>query len=179
MRDRKKNPPEAPKLIDTFSRKRGRGRPGVPANEILGRSAKYQLIFSQVVPNLEAPLLRAESEEEVVEAFSYWPGYKSEFGPIANLILRVMKEPKFPKTPEAQVNFLSDSVAARGEITQRSSRDLCERQRAREKAAHHIIRCEFYIECSCGYKGRSSDNSCRKCGAGIPSGLNLLLNLIF
>ena len=33
--------------------------------------------------------------------------------------------------------------------------------------AHHIIRYEFYVECSCGYKGRSVDHACRKCEARI------------
>ena len=120
----------------------------------------------------------AKSEEEVVEAFACWPGYKNQFAPLAKLIVKVMKDPKFPKTPDARANFLADSLAARGEITARSSRDLCERQRAKGKAASYIVRCEFYIECSCGFKGVSHDNSCRQCGTGIPFGLNPLLRSI-
>src|SRR5262249_10794530 len=116
--------------------------------------------------------------QEVIGAFDEWPNFRNQFEPIADLILKVKREAKFPKTRDAQIGFLADSLAARGEITPRSSRDVCERQRAKQKRAYHIIRCEFYIECSCGYKGRSYDNSCRKCGANIPVGLNPLLNTI-
>jgi hypothetical protein len=179
MADIRKWHSKAKKPLDRFSKKRGRGRPGVRAKEILGRANNYRVMFRQIITGPEAPLLLAKSEPEVVEAFASWSGYQNQFAPIAKLILKVMKEPKFPKMPDAQGNFLADSLAARGEITPRSSRDLCERQRAKEGAATHIIRWEFYIECSCGYKGRSHDHSCPKCDAVIAFGLIPSLNPIF
>ena len=76
----------------------------------------------------------------------------------------------------AQINFLADSLAALGEITARSSRDVCARERAKAKRAHHILSYEYWIMCSCGYKGRSQKHACPRCGAGIDfpshSGIN-------
>jgi len=69
---------------------------------------------------------------------------------------------------EAQINFLADSIAACDRVTPRSSRDICERERAQIKRVHRIIRYEFYIECSCGYKGRSRNHACPQCEAAIP-----------
>jgi len=73
----------------------------------------------------------------------------------------------FPKRRQPQINFLADSLAGLGLVTPRSSRDICEKERARLKRAHHIIRYEAYVECSCGFKGRSHNHACRKCGAKI------------
>ena len=43
-------------------------------------------------------------------------------------------------------------------------------ERDRFEHAHQIIRYEFYVECSCGYKGHSRNHACRKCGAQIDFG---------
>ncbi len=50
-----------------------------------------------------------------------------------------------------------------------TSRDICARERAseRKKSPYKIVRHEYYVECSCGYKGPAHDNACRKCGAEI------------
>ena len=58
-------------------------------------------------------------------------------------------------------------MAGFGWITPRSSRDLCLRERAKAKRAHHIIRYEFYIVCSCHFKGYSRGHTCPRCGAKI------------
>lgn len=71
------------------------------------------------------------------------------------------------KRREAQINFVADSLAGLGWITPRRSRDICDQERAIKKRADKIIRYEFYIECYCGYKGRSHDPGCPKCGAKI------------
>jgi hypothetical protein len=34
------------------------------------------------------------------------------------------------------------------------------------KLKHVIVRREYYIECSCGYKGPALDGACRDCGTG-------------
>jgi hypothetical protein len=168
MAKTEKLPDRVKKPLDTFLQTRGRGRPGVRVSEITGRSYNYQLIFSQIWDFVGRPLLAANTKEEVVKALEPTP-YKDEFAGIASLVLQVVRDPKFPKRREAQINFLGNSLAGRGLISPRRSRDICEQERARERAKskYKIIRKEFYIECSCGYKGPARDNACRKCGAEI------------
>ena len=96
---------------------------------------------------------------------------------MAELVLRVLRDTKFPKMRAAQGNFLADSLAGLGWISPRRSRDICAEERAKEKRAHHIIRYEVYVECSCGYKGRSWSHACPKCGARIDFGLAPILSL--
>ncbi len=73
----------------------------------------------------------------------------------------------FPKRRKAQARFLGDSLGADGELSPRRSRDICEEQRATQKRTNHIIRYEFYIECSCQFEGHSLDHACPRCGAKI------------
>ena len=159
--------------LDRFSRKRARGRPPtVRPAEIRGRADNNRFIFNQVWDRLWPRLSRALTDQEVIDSFLEGANpYAQQFVPAqANLILRVLGERKFPKRREAQIGFLADSLAALGDVTPRSSRDICEKERTREKRTHHIIRFEFYVECSCGFKGRSSNHACRKCGAQIDLG---------
>lgn len=157
--------------LDTFSEKRGRGRRGVRPSEITGRAYNYRIIFGYVWDRLRIPLLAARDEIEVIKAFEEnAQPYTREFMPmLAGLVLKVIRERKFPKRSKVQINFLADSLAGYGSISARRSRDICEQERAKERAKskHKIIRREFYIECSCGYKGPAHDNACRKCGAEI------------
>jgi hypothetical protein len=98
----------------------------------------------------------ASEEEEINKALEKI-SQKQEFVQIVSLILKVLRDPEFPKRDKkARINFLADSLAARGAVTPRTSRDICarERKRERKKSTHRIIRREFYIECSCGYKVR-------------------------
>ncbi len=161
--------------LDTFSGKRSRGRPyKIRASEVSGRAYNYRLMFNQTWDVLGEHLLRATTEEEVCQAFEQ-TAYKGEFAYIASLVLAVVHDPDFPKRDkEARINFLADSLAARGVVTPRTSRDICARERAKErsKSAHRILRHEFYVECSCGYKGPARDNACRKCGAEIGFSLH-------
>lgn len=122
-------------------------------------------------------LLRATTEGEVLDAFER-TAYRNEFGGIAPLVLAVLHDAGFPKRgKEARINFLADSLAARGVVTPRTSRDICGKARAAERARspHRILRKEFYIECSCGYEGPARDNACRRCGAEIPLSFEQLL----
>ena len=102
-------------------------------------------------------------------AGQYW---RNEFGRIPSVILRSLRDPKFPKKRrQQQINFLADSMAAWGTLSPRRSRDVCEQERRKEnqeRMGHHIIRREFYVECSCGYQGPAINNACRSCGAKIP-----------
>ena len=87
---------------------------------------------------------------------------------VADVILRTLQDRKFPKRKrESQIDFMADSIAAHGMLTPRSSRDVCERERARIKRVHRILRYEYYVECSCGYKGFSKSHACPKCEAEI------------
>ncbi len=161
------------KALDIVSGKRGRGRPGVRTSEIAGRSYHYRLLFGQIWNWVGEKLVQAKTEEEVIKAFEPSEYYKQEFLGVTSLILRIIRDPQFPKRSQTQINFLADSLAARGTVSPRRSRDICGEERAKERAKskHHIIRKEFYIECSCGYKGPARDNACRKCGAEIPPSL--------
>jgi hypothetical protein len=170
MSARRKSANEGNKLLDAVFSKRGRGRPyKVLASEVTGRAYNYRLIFSQIWDQVRDRLLNAQAEEDVLGAFETTP-YKREFQDLTGLILRVLRDKEFPKkNRRAQTIFLAESLAARGEVSPRTSRDICAKARKQEaaKARHHIIRYEFYVECSCGYKGPARDNACRKCGAEV------------
>jgi hypothetical protein len=160
--------------IDKVSPKRGRGRPPrVSASSIKGHADNYRGILHNVWDRLWPRLSEAQTTDEVAAAFENATPGGSEFTPHAALILSVLKDSKFPKRQEARINFLADSTAGLGLVTPRRSRDICAQERAREKRTHHILRYEYYVECSCGYKGHSEDHACPKCGARIrPSVLD-------
>lgn len=173
MPKRKKSAGKTKKPLDTVFGKRGKGRPArVPFAWITGRADNYRRILNGVWERLWPLLSEAQTEEAVKKAFQEGATpYDREFMPyLAALVLRVVHDPKFPKRRAAQINFLADSLAGWGRTSPRRSRDICEQERAKERRAHHIIRYEFYVECSCGYKGRSRDHACRKCGAQIGLG---------
>jgi len=157
--------------LDTVSEKRRRGRPAkIPASWVRGRADNYRWIFAQIWNHIWPGLSKAETRQDVVHSFSGAEigAYSLEFVTLADLILQVVKDPKFPKRKEqAQINFLSDSIAGYGTFTPRSSRDICERERARIEKVHRILCYEFYIECSCGYQGHSKNHACPKCEAEI------------
>ena len=159
--------------LDTVSEKGRRGpKAKVVASAVRGRADNYRGLLSNVWQRLWPQLSKAQTEEEVIGAFrEAYPG-EYEFMPYrAPLILKVLKEPTFPKLPRAQVSFMADSVAGLGLVSARRSRDICAEDRAREKRAHHILRAELYVECSCGYKGHSWDHACPECGTAIPEWL--------
>lgn len=168
-----KRPKNAKKELDAFSQKRPVGRPyRVRASEVAGRSYNLRLQFSQIWNTVGESLIRAQTEEDVVKAFDlagqYWRNEFDRPG-IRSLIVKILQDPKFPrKRRQQQINFLADSLAAWGTVSPRRSRDICEQERRKEKVGHHIIRREFYIECSCGYQGPARNNACRNCGAEIP-----------
>ncbi len=157
--------------LDRVSEKQRRGRkPKIPASWIRGRADNYRRIFDQLWKHIWPGLAKATTRQDVVLSFSGSDvgGYAVEFVTLADLILQVVRDPKFPKRKrEAQVNFLADSIAGYGMVTPRSSRDICERERIRIKQVHRILNYEFYIECSCGYKGHSRNHACPTCEAEI------------
>jgi hypothetical protein len=119
-------------------------------------------------------LVAAKTTDEVNHALESAPSYaQKEFKPLIPVILKVLQERAFPKKQKAQFDFFADSLAAYGRVSPRRSRDICGEERAKErtKSPYKIIRKEFYIECSCGYKGPALDNACRKCRAPIAISL--------
>ena len=163
------------KPLDTFSEKRGRGRPAtVRYSEIVGRADNFRGILDQVWNRLWPLLSNADSKEKVIEAFEKGANpYERNFVDLAGLTLQVLQESTLPSRRKSRINFLADSLAALGVVVPRRSRDICAAERARLKQQHHIVRYEFYVECSCGYQGPSRDHACRKCGAKIEHFLQL------
>ncbi len=164
------------KPLDTFPAKPGRGRRArIRPTEVAGRAANFRWIFEQVWDRLWPLLEKATGEEDVARAFQDGasPYQRGQFVPLAALAFQVIHERRYPKRRLARINFLADSLAGVGVVTPRRSRDICAQERAKEKraqSAHRIIRFEFYVECSCGYRGRSQDHACPKCGAAINFG---------
>lgn len=178
MMKRKKAAPKPGNPLDTFSKKRTRGRPRrVIPSEIKNRADNYRLILNQVWDRLWPLLAQAQTQEDVIGAFNEGARpYAQEFMPaLAGLVLEIMRERKFSERRKPRINFLADSLAGRDWVRPRRSRDICANERAKQHGTspHKIIRKEFYIECECGYKGPARDNACRKCGAEIPLSLNL------
>ncbi len=166
--------------LDRALGKRAKGRPAkMPASEVFGRAENYRFILGEVWQRLRGRLLQAQTEEDVIKAFEEnAKPYAGEFvPPLAPLILQVLRDPRFPKREpkprkgtlksrksksNPRIVFLADSLAGRGVISLRRSRDICERER--KKKVHQIIREESYIVCSCGYKGHSLHGRCPRCG---------------
>jgi hypothetical protein len=148
----------------------------VVRSAVVGRADNYRGLLPRLWDELESPLLTAQTENDVIKAFQIAQPGGHEFPSLAPLILTAIRDPNFPKRRKARINFIADSVAGVGLVTLRRSRDICaEERKAKEevKRAHHILRYEYYVECSCGYKGPSENHACRKCGATIFSPVNL------
>lgn len=158
--------------LDTVSEKPRRGRPGkIKPSWVRRKADGYRAILDKVWDRVGPRLLQAQTRQDVARSFEGTDigPYSLEFLRLLDLMLAVLKERKFPKrSRKAQVNFLGDSIAGQGMVTPRSSRDICERERARIKHVYKIIRYEFWIECTCGFKGHSLNHACPKCEAEIP-----------
>jgi hypothetical protein len=176
MNKRKKTSEQNQNRADDARQKRGRGRPTeVRPPEIRGRADNYRAILQNVWPRFWPSLSEAQSEKGVIAALQNARPYDQEFSPWASLILSIIKERNFPRTQRGQVNFLADSLGALGQVSPRRSRDICAAERLKLKRAHHILRYEFYVECSCGFKGHSLDHACPECGAKIKFGIGSAL----
>ena len=169
-------------LDNNFSAKRGRGRPvKVAPTTVRGRADNLRERLERLWNDndLGARLVAAHTEQEVVNAIrNTLPGVSDgdELLQLAPLILKVVTDSAFPKRQKAQIHFLADSIGGFGCVTPRRSRDICAKQRKADAQRHQILRYEYWIECSCGHKGRSEDHACRKCGALIRSSPFAALN---
>jgi hypothetical protein len=172
MKKQKRVPRRAKIPLDRISDKGGRGRPRkCRYPEIWGRAENYRGIFTNIWERLSGPLLIVQAPDQVTEAFrNHAEPYTQEFVPrLSGHILAVIREKKFPKRPKPQIKFLANSLAGLPNVEPRTSRDICAKGLAEQKAKspHKILRKEFYVECSCGYKGPAVNDACRKCGAQI------------
>jgi hypothetical protein len=183
MTKHKKRPQNADFAIDSYSAKSNRGRRGIASSEVFGRAENYRRQFwtyrlnktrKEYVPHKRPSwaiaLVEAKTEDEISQALKTAPDHiRAQFEPIIPLIVEILADRSFPKRLEPRFDFLVDSVAGRGDVTPRRSRDICEEQRAkyRDKSPHRIMRKEFYVECSCGYQGPAKNDACRECGAQI------------
>jgi hypothetical protein len=86
---------------------------------------------------------------------------------IRERILQAVRDPQFrrKKSPWAKINFIADSVGCLDTPSLRYSRNLVQEERKRERL--RIVSCEFYIRCSCGYKGPTESGSCPECKSGV------------
>lgn len=178
LRKRKARTKDAKIPLDTVSEKRRPGRQArMRPSEIAGRAVNNRWVLNQVWDRLWPLLSETQNEDDVIKAFREGASpYDRGFMPfLAGLVIKVMNEPKFPKRREPQINFLADSLAGMGCVSPRRSRDICEEERAKAKRAHHIICYEFYVKCSCGYKGHSRNHACPKCGATVDFGFGSVL----
>lgn len=113
---------------------------------------------------MREPFLKARTEEEVINAIEqYGTPYSQQLAPYAGLIQKVIHERKFPKSTDAQVNFLADSIAALERVTPRRSRNICEAER--KKASKLSDQIEISIKCACGYEGFTEQGICPQCEA--------------
>lgn len=157
------------KALDIFSPKRPRGRPiKVVASAVRGRADNLNGILHQVWDSLWPSLSAAQSEEDVINALKGVREYEGDFKNSVPLIFKLVKDSKLPKRKNAQIHFLADSLGGQGIVTPRRSRDICVKDRAKDKHRHQIIRYEFFVECSCGYEGHSRNHACPECGAKLP-----------
>ena len=163
MTKRKKVGGKTKVVVDSFLPKKPRGRPGIPPSWVQGTADNDRVALSQYWDVIGEPLIRARTPQEVTAAFQGVPeGQRSHFVPsLAEMILNVLREPLFPKTSEAQIKFLADSLGARGQRSARRSRDICAKER--KKVQTWIVRRDFYIQCTCGYEGPALRGACPKC----------------
>jgi len=162
--------------ISKLGSDRGRGRPPkIRSSEVYGRAEHWRDVLAQVWDRLWPLLSNARSESEVTKAFQDGASpYDGNFVPgLSALTLQVLRESTLPKRTKPLQRFLADSLAGVGVVTPRRSRDICVQERAKRACAHRILRYEFYVECSCGYGGRSKNHACPKCGAEILFPVNI------
>ena len=154
--------------------RRGRRRRVDPASAFK-RAQHLQRALEMAKAHIDWPkLLTAKTEQDVDEAFGNVPPSYSQYfltrrepplRSIPTLILECLREPTFPRQErEAQIRYVAESLGSDSLTSIRRSRDICRKERSKRRKQGKILRREYYIECSCGYKGPAKDGSCRRCG---------------
>jgi len=144
-----------------------RGRPRlVEPHDVVQSANTYAGWLRQYWPKLGHRLLAARSAEDVAQAVQREaPDVATSLAPFSALMLTILRERRFPQVrSEAQIQFLADSMGGQGMVTPRRSREICAKER--NKVEYFIQRREYYIECSCGYKGPARNDCCPDCGTG-------------
>jgi hypothetical protein len=108
----------------------------------------------------------AKTEEAAALAFErVAPPYRERLNLWVAAIPEWALEGKFPKTNlERKMHHLADSIAAEGFLSPRRCRDVCLEERKRQEQLGMILRREFYIECTCSYRGPAKGGGCPQCG---------------
>jgi hypothetical protein len=116
-----------------------------------------------------AQFVRARSEEELrVALTNAYERAREKLLYKPDLLIDTLKDKSFPtRNQRAQEQFIVDSLAAKGKVSPRRSRDIIQRERSIRKRQGRILRREFYIECSCGYHGEAYRDCCPVCTAPI------------
>jgi hypothetical protein len=146
-------------------KRKRKGRPArIDPHTVVGAADAFRAWFDQFWPDLGPHILQAKSAEEVSQGIhEHAPSICGSLAQHSDLILRIVRDRKFPRARTAsQMHFLADSLGGQGVVTPRRSREICAAERS--KVRHVIVRREYYIECSCGYKGPALDGACRDCG---------------
>ena len=151
-------------------RKRPRGRPkGVHMREVVNRASHYAAVLKHSWDVLGQALADG-SKDEILTALERIDGNnRQDLTQLIPVILQVRKERTFPTRPKAQIRFFAESLAARGIVSPRRSRDICGEFRRMEEKQHTIIRQDYYIECTCGYQGPAHRGTCPACKTSIVS----------
>jgi hypothetical protein len=154
--------------VNQTKSKRGR-KQKLPPDTVTGHASSYEWLLNEVWESLEKPLLGSKTAHEVTEAFKkFAEPYAGDFVPrLSSDILSLIKDSDFPQRALPRTRFLARSLGGWPTLSPRRSRDICEQadREERRKSPHRIIRREYYIECSCGYRGPALNDGCRKCGA--------------
>jgi hypothetical protein len=141
----------------------------LPQDTVTERASNYEWALNEVWEELEERLLKSKTSDEVTEAFKKFAGSCAvDFVPrLSSDILELLNDPDFPQRALPRTRFLARSLGGRPTLSFRRSRDICEEadREEKRKSPHRILRREFYVECSCGYRGPALNDGCRKCGA--------------
>jgi hypothetical protein len=152
--------------LTTSGKTRGRKRRIHPENVL--RAANELLKILELCNNQMdwGKLEIAKTKEEITSVFERVPPpYRERLNLWRATILEWVLEGKFPKTNlERKMRHLAESVAAEGFLTPRRCRDVCLEERKRQAKLGMILRREYYIECTCGYRGPAKGGGCPKCG---------------
>ena len=166
-----KKEPKSP--LTTSQEKRGRKRTLEP--ETVVEHADYVLkVVASLQDRIEWDKLEAARTEAEAEAAiaRVPPFYREILKDRLAAILMWVREGKFPKKNlERKMRHLADSVARDVLLSPRRSRDICHEYRKRPVSTKvGMILCrEYYIECTCGYRGPASRGACARCGTRKPS----------
>ena len=145
---------------------RGRKRRIHPENIVRAANDLFEILESCKDQIEWGKLEIAKTEKEVASAFERVPSpYRERLNLWRAVIPQWVLEGKFPKMNlERKMRHLADSIAAEGFLTPRRCRDVCLEERKRQAQLGTIFRREFYIECTCGYRGPAKGGGCLQCG---------------